>query len=315
MQDLRTLGIASIISLTLGACASYEQKHVEYGALQLYANSVTMNDITLAADPYDTEAKVIEAFDENLLEKGYYPIKVLVENGSDNRIMIFRESVELQDANGYSYRPVSASVMADDFEDNKIAYALLGFGIFSYMSADDANKERTADYEAKNLGDSQIIPAGRSRGAFVYFQLPQGANVNASRLFLDVEHLENNETTRLELPLDRTYSGTQQSGEKWIFEIMEGQSPSSADRQVILIVDNRFKVKVSTNGWRGNISGEIDHLGNLAGTGTLKRMGYTPRTFEFSASQSNGAFHTSVVINAQSGSVTTITIELARQQL
>ncbi len=108
---------------------------------------------------------------------------------------------------------------------------------------------------------------------------------------------------------------TQEPGEKWVFEIMEGQSPSSADRQIVWIVDSKLSVNVSTNGWRGNISGEIDHLGNLAGTGTIKRMGYTPRTFEFSASQSNGAFHTSVVIDAQSGSVTTITIELARQQL
>jgi hypothetical protein len=108
---------------------------------------------------------------------------------------------------------------------------------------------------------------------------------------------------------------TQGPGEIWIFKIMEGQSPYSADRQVIAIVDNRFSVNVSTNGWRGNISGEIDHLGNLAGTGTIRRMGSTPRTFEFSASQSNGTFRTSIVIAAQSGSVTTITIELARQQL
>ena len=105
---------------------------------------------------------------------------------------------------------------------------------------------------------------------------------------------------------------TQEPGEKWVFEIMEGQSPSSADRQIVSIVDNKFSVNVSTNGWRGNISGEIDHLGNLAGTGTIRRMGSTPRTFEFSASQSNGAFHTSVVIDAQSGSVTTITINLTR---
>jgi hypothetical protein len=274
-----------------------------------------MNDITLAADPYDTEAKVIEAFDENLLEKGYYPIKVLVENGSDNRIMIFRESVELQDANGYSYRPVSASVMADDFEDNKIAYALLGFGIFSYMSADDANKERTADYEAKDLAETQIIPAGRSRGAFVYFQLPQGTNVNASHLFLDIEHLDTNEITRLELLLDRTYSGTQQSGEKWIFEIMEGQSPSSADRQVILIVDNRFKVKVSTNGWRGNISGEIDHLGNLAGTGTLYWMGRTPALLNFEVKSSKESFHTNVVATNHWNTPPSFTIHLTREKI
>lgn len=102
---------------------------------------------------------------------------------------------------------------------------------------------------------------------------------------------------------------------KWIHEVLEEPSWSSGDRQVVRLVGNRFAVNVSTNGWRGIISGEIDQLGNLEGTGTLKRMGHTARTFKFSARQSNGSFHSNTTITAQSGSVTTITIKLARQQL
>ena len=37
--------------------------------------------------------------------------------------------------------------MASDFEKNKMAYALLGFGIFSYMSAEDANEKMRADWK------------------------------------------------------------------------------------------------------------------------------------------------------------------------
>ena len=108
---------------------------------------------------------------------------------------------------------------------------------------------------------------------------------------------------------------TQEPGEKWVFEIMEGQSPSSVDRQIVSIVDNKFSVNVSTSGWRGTITGEIDQLGNLEGTGILKRMGHTARTFKFSARPSNGSFHSNTAVTAQFGSVTTITIKLARQQL
>jgi hypothetical protein len=106
---------------------------------------------------------------------------------------------------------------------------------------------------------------------------------------------------------------TQEPGEKWVFEIMEGQSPSSADRQVILIVDNRFKVKVSTNGWRGNISGEIDHLGNLAGTGTLYWMGRTPALLNFEVKSSKESFHTNVVATNHWNTPPSFTIHLTRE--
>ena len=208
MLSLRTLGIGSLVSLTLGACASYEQQPINYGASELYTNSVTVNNITLAAEPFDTEAEVEGAFDENLIEKGYYPIKILIENNSDDRVLVLRDSVQLRDHSGYSYTPVTSSEMAEDFEDNKIAYALLGFGIFSYMSAQEANEERSADYQAKELSQSQIIHRGRSDGAFVYFKLPQGAMVANSVLSLDAEHLGSQEITRLELPLSQAYAST-----------------------------------------------------------------------------------------------------------
>ena len=330
MFDVRTFGTAIVAFLPLVACASYEQKHVAYGAPELYVNSVTVNDITLSADPYDTEAEVVEAFDENLLEKGYYPIKVLVENGSDSRIMIFRESVELQDASGYSYRTVSASVMADDFEDNKMAYALLGFGIFSYMSADEANRERAADYEAKNLADTQIIPAGRSRGAFVYFQLPQGTNVNASHLFLDIEHLDTNEITRLELLLDRTYSGagaassvaavntsptvantpeTPSFDGVWILEV---SNSGAKDRIRTVVTNGRFSASFSTNGWRGKLTGEINEFGTLIGNGTASKMGWGPNNvpLEFTTHYRSGGFKEVVITKGRV--ISTIRISLTR---
>jgi hypothetical protein len=99
---------------------------------------------------------------------------------------------------------------------------------------------------------------------------------------------------------------------KWLLEFMEETSPSSADVQLVDVIGNRFSAEVSTNGWRGTVSGEFDKLGNLEGTGRLKRMGHTSRTFKFSAKRSNGTFRSNTVINAQSGSVTTITINLTR---
>lgn len=295
MSNARTVGPAVGLPFLLLACASYEQKHVEFGAPELYANSVAVNDITLAADPYESESEVVAVFDENLLEKGYHPIKLLVKNGSQNRIMIFRESVELRDAQGYSYHPVSASVMADDFEDNKMAYALLGFGIFSYMSADEANKDRAADYQAKALADTQIIPAGGSRGAFVYFQLPQGADLSASRLSLEVEHLGTKEITRLEVPLGGRYAGTGAVTSVaaatttpaaleepqpppfdgvWILEVSNSAGAKDKDRVRTVITNGRFSASFSTNGWQGKLSGEINEFGTLFANGAASKMAW-----------------------------------------
>ena len=190
----------SFVLLAMNACASYDKRHVEYGTPQNYANASTIDGVTLATEPFDTEAKVRATFDENLLAKDYYPIRVMLENNSNGRILVLRETVELKDQNGQVYRPVEAAVVAEDFEDNEIAYALLGFGIFSYASAKDANLERQADYSAKQMPPSQVIPSGRKRSAFLYFKLPKNVDLGSFSLLIEVEHMDDQKVTKFDLP-------------------------------------------------------------------------------------------------------------------
>ena len=199
MLNARGFISISIAFLALSACASYDKRHVDYGTPQDYANTSTIDGVTLAAEPFDTEAKVKETFDENLLAKDYYPIRVMLENNSNGRILVLRETVELIDLNGQVYRPVEAAVVAEDFEDSEMAYALLGFGVFSYASAKDANLERQADYSAKQMPPSQLIPSGRKRGAFLYFRLPKDVDLSSCRLRLEVEHMDDQKVTQFDL--------------------------------------------------------------------------------------------------------------------
>lgn len=77
----------------------------------------------------------------DVTSRGYFPIFIAVRNDSKNdNILILRDSAVL-DCVGTHYRPVRNTVMYNDFERNKMAYALLGFGIFSYMSAEEANRK------------------------------------------------------------------------------------------------------------------------------------------------------------------------------
>lgn len=100
---------------------------------------------------------------------------------------------------------------------------------------------------------------------------------------------------------------------EWIFEIIEGPSPSSADRHVVEVLGHSFTVKVSTNGWRGTISGEIDQFGSLKGKGTLKKLGQPPTSLDFSARQSKGSFHLTTVGSSFWQSPPSFTISLNRE--
>ena len=100
MFNARSFISISLVLFAMNACASYDKQHVDYGTSQDYANTSTIDGVTLAAEPFDTEVKVKETFDENLLAKDYYPIRVMLENNSNGRILVLRETVELIDRNG-----------------------------------------------------------------------------------------------------------------------------------------------------------------------------------------------------------------------
>jgi hypothetical protein len=192
---------AGFLAAVTAGCASYEHKPVDYQAVESGGHSVTLDGVTVAADALETAAETVGAFDEDLTEEGIVPVQVLVRNGAAGNIIVQRGTVQLIDAAGQVHRPVGAVVVAEAVEDNAMAYALLGFGIFSYASAQDANKERTADYQSKELDETRIVVPGAEYGAFVYFKLPKGVDPNSSRLKLQVQHVGSNQVSDIELEL------------------------------------------------------------------------------------------------------------------
>jgi hypothetical protein len=55
-----------------------------------------------------------------------------------------------------------------------MAYALLGFGIFSYMSAEEANKKMRSDWTAKELPREKVLIPNRKTHGVVYFDMGPG---------------------------------------------------------------------------------------------------------------------------------------------
>jgi hypothetical protein len=190
-----------ILQLLIIGCASYKAGRIDVRPVEEYANFTEKEKILLAADPYDTSEKAKECFYEDVTEQGFYPVNLIIKNDSNERILILKETVELIDASGNIYRPVPSNIMSDTCEHNKMSYALLGFGIFSYMSAEEANRKMATDWREKECPAQLIIDSDRKANGFLYFKLPQGKTIRGCKLIVEAEGLETKKKIQLEVRL------------------------------------------------------------------------------------------------------------------
>ena len=209
MRWLKTaLVMIMALLFAISGCATYKRTSVEVGALDMYKSKMSTKGITVAADPIDNTEEAKDNFYVDVTEASFFPVLIIVQNDTSDRIYFLKDSVELTDPRGNYYRPVSSAVMADALEHNKMAYALLGFGIFSYMSAEEANRKMASDWRDKELPDTSIINPGRKRHGFLYFELPEGETPSGYRLSFVVEKLETKEKFPFEIVLPTTTFGS-----------------------------------------------------------------------------------------------------------
>jgi hypothetical protein len=188
-------------ALSFFGCASYKGGVVQFRDANQFGNSQQSSGVVIGAEAITDAAKVKEIFYVNITEKSYFPIELAVQNGSTARILIEKDMIELVASAGGRNRPVNISAMIDDFEKSKMAYALLGFGIFSYMSAEDANKKMAADWTSKELPKELLVSPGRRASGFIYIKLPNGEKPIGMELLIPVENLETKATETLKLRL------------------------------------------------------------------------------------------------------------------
>jgi hypothetical protein len=192
--------LASAVLFTSG-CATYKVGAISERDISEYSNASTISGVTVAADLLSSPERIQQGFYINLAEKDYYPVQIVAQNNTDARLLLTKDSIEVADAAGNVYRPINVKVMSDEFEHNKMAYALLGFGIFSYMSADDANKKMASDWAEKELASEVILNPSRRNAGFIYLKMPTGVKPNGMTLNVTVENLEAKSTLSFKLRL------------------------------------------------------------------------------------------------------------------
>jgi hypothetical protein len=196
-----TIIILAVLLLGMTGCATHKAGYVPIKDVSQYVNYQKLDDIEAAADLYADEMKTKEGFYINVNEKNFYPVNLTIKNNSETRLLVYKNSVQLIDGLGNQYSPTSCSIMSGEFEHNKMAYALLGFGIFSYMSAEDANKKMESDWRDKELPGELIINPRQRNSGFVYFKLPEGSKPNGMTLKLTIETMETRKQYSVELRL------------------------------------------------------------------------------------------------------------------
>jgi hypothetical protein len=196
-----SIAIAFSCLFGLSGCASYKGGAVQHRDASQFGNFQKSEGVEIGAEALTNETKVKEVFYVNVTEEGFYPVEISILNSSSSRFLLEKDRIELVATSGTLMRPVSVISMTNEFEKNKMAYALLGFGIFSYMSADEANKKMASDWTSKELSRETIVNPGRRTSGFVYFRLPKGQKPTGMELVLPVENLEAKVTQTLRLPL------------------------------------------------------------------------------------------------------------------
>ncbi|MCP5368744.1 MAG: hypothetical protein H6907_18865 [Hyphomicrobiales bacterium] len=200
-QILRSSLLAIAVLGLVSGCASYDRKTVNVRKLDEYVAKASAGGVSMAAEAFDTPEGSKAILDEDVTEKGYVPVQVVFENATGERVLILRASVELEDSSGRTYRPANSAEVADAVKDNKMAYALLGFGIFSYMSAEDANNDRGADYRQKSLPENLIVSPRRTENGLLFFNVGKGVRINGFKVKAVAELMTSNRDLDLEVTL------------------------------------------------------------------------------------------------------------------
>ena len=186
--------------MTVSGCATYKTQIVNTERVESYKNKITVSGITVAADPYDTADRAKSAFYIDLTKKNIKPIQLVVDNQSEDNVMIPRGEMRLMDSNGTEYQPVNSNYVYGKFEKNELAYAFWGFGIFSYMSAQEANDKMKADWYEKEFPEERTIITKRKSSGFVFFEL--GPHLKGMKLSVNALNLKTNQYTKIEVPID-----------------------------------------------------------------------------------------------------------------
>ena len=171
MKKIATLAWV-IFGAALLMADDYLIKTVKVQPMESYPAQASVGNVTIAADPYDTNKKSLTAFDvKKLNSSGYFPLHVIIQNGSSDFLKIHTRNIILITSSGQHLYTTPASVLVDD---------VVGKGFTSRIPLLGSRDSTTtgkpgsplSDFSSKELTNRLLDPGTVSDG-FLYFFTPE----------------------------------------------------------------------------------------------------------------------------------------------
>ena len=181
-----SMSILWIVLFTASPFAlDYRIKDIKLLPVESYPAKTTIDGVTIAADPYDSNEKSALAFDTKKLNtEGYFPLHVIIKNNSEAFLKIRTLNITLITESGQQLYTTPATIVVDD---------IFGGGFSSRIplvgSSDLATSNKTGsplwDFTNKELTNRFLDPGTVTSGfLFFYAEDPKQNLFSGSTLYI-----------------------------------------------------------------------------------------------------------------------------------
>ena len=175
--------------------ADYKIKTIEVQPIESYPAQASVGGVTIAANPYSTDAQSATAFDiKNLNSRGFFPVHVIIKNETKSYLTIRTRNVLLFTPNGEQLYTVPAAIVVDN---------LSRAGLTKKEPAKSTEPETSQkvspliDFTSKELVAASIDPGAVVDGFLFFFTEKRKLNLfSGSSLYIPRNALEEEGTKK-----------------------------------------------------------------------------------------------------------------------
>lgn len=152
---------------TVLVASDYRIKTIEILPVESYPAHVSVDDITIAADPYPNDEKCLTAFDvPELASRGYFPVHIVIKNSSPYYLKIKTRNITLETRLGHRLYSTPAAMVVEEVIGNKY-----GDSLSTTISGEFASEKIASplsDFTGKEL-TNRLIDPGTVYSGFLFF--------------------------------------------------------------------------------------------------------------------------------------------------
>jgi len=159
------------------SAADYRIKIVEVLPIESYPARVSADGVTIAANPYSTDAESATAFDvKNLNSRGFFPVHVIIKNDTSSYLTIRTRNVLLFTPDGEQLYSTPAAIVVDNVTRS-------GLTKKEPSKSDEPEESKKGsplmDFTSKELVAASIDPGAVVDGFLFFFTEKRKKNIFA----------------------------------------------------------------------------------------------------------------------------------------